>query len=194
MTLKYQIKDSSYTLKPEQIRSLIDSLPLFRNRLIIKLLAHTGIRRGELIGIRLSDIDYDAQVIQVMGKGKKYRPIPVSRSILNDIKVWTGTRFLGYLFPSTIKKFDTPITFQQINRVCMSAGELAGIKNPNPKMCHINPHLFRHSFARIAKSRGMSFETLQNIMGHSSYVTTMDMYGTMSLDDIKKESECMAFI
>ncbi len=144
--------------------------------------------------IRLSDIDYQNQTIKVVGKGNKLRMLPVPLSVLNDIKLYAATRYTGYLFASRYKNKNAPMKLASYNNICMKAGNLAGIKNPNPNKAHINPYIFRHSYARIAKDRGMSFEALQNIMGHSSFVTTMDMYGTMSLDDIKKDSECMAFI
>lgn len=192
--MEYQIKDSAYTLTPEQIRSLIDSLPKFRDRLIIKLFAYTALRREELGLLKLSDVDFEAQTILVTGKGKKIRQVPVSRAVMNDIRHWVGKRFMGFLFPSRYKSVDSPMRLCVYNNICRMAGKLAGIKNPNPRLNYINPHLFRHSYARIAKDRGMPYEALQNIMGHASFVTTMDMYGTMSLQDIKKNTECMAHI
>lgn len=192
--MEYQIKDSAYTLTPEQIRRLIDSLPKFRDRLIIKLFAYTAIRREELGLLKLSDVDFESQTVKVTGKGRKIRLVPVSRALLNDIREWQGKKNMGLLFPSRYKSGDSPMKLSTLNHICMMAGRYAGIKNPNPRMEHINPHLFRHSYARIAKDRGMPYEALQNIMGHASFVTTMDMYGTMSLQDIKKNTECMAHI
>jgi len=56
-------------------------------------------------------------------------------------------------------------------------GVRAGIDNPNPRLAHLNPHIFRHSIASWLKSRGFSAEWIQNFLGHQSYKTTMDMYG-----------------
>lgn len=192
--MEYQIKDSAYYLKPEQIRTLIDSLPKFRDRLILKMFAYTAIRREELGLLKLSDIDFEAQTILVNGKGAKTRVVPISRGLVNDIKHWVDKRFMGYLFPSRYKSVDSPMRLCTYNRICMMAGKLAGIENPNPKLEYINPHIFRHSFARIAKDRGMSYECLQNILGHASFVTTMDLYGTMSIEDMKKDMTLMAHI
>ncbi|MFX0139898.1 MAG: tyrosine-type recombinase/integrase, partial [Candidatus Hodarchaeota archaeon] len=65
----------------------------------------------------------------------------------------------------------------------------AGIKNPNPRLKHINPHIFRHSIARYLKNKGFSVEWIQNFLGHASYKTTMDMYGTLSIDEMQQEAE-----
>ena len=68
-------------------------------------------------------------------------------------------------------------------------GERAGITNPNPARKHINPHIFRHSNSRYLKSKGFSAEWIQNFLRHASYKTTMDMYGTLSIDEMQQEAE-----
>jgi integrase len=69
------------------------------------------------------------------------------------------------------------------------AGERAGITNPNPARQHINPHIFRHSIARHLKNKRFSAEWIQNFLGHASYKTTMDMFGTLSIDEMQQEAE-----
>ncbi len=61
-----------------------------------------------------------------------------------------------------------------------------GVKNPNPRLTHLNPHLIRHSMSRWLKSQGFPVEFVQNFLGHESYKTTMDMYGTMSIDEMQE--------
>lgn len=99
-----------------------------------------------------------------------------------------GDRKVGFVFPS-VSKLNTlgHISVRQINRVLGEAGNRAGLKNPIPELKNINPHLLRHSIARILKDAGMSVEAIQKILRHSSYKTTMDMYGTKSIDDIQTE-------
>jgi len=74
-----------------------------------------------------------------------------------------------------------------INHITKKAGERADMKNPNPALKHINPHIFRHSIARFLKSRDFSAEWIQNFLGHASFKTTMDMYGTLSIDEMQGE-------
>ncbi|UCE08901.1 MAG: site-specific integrase, partial [bacterium] len=52
-----------------------------------------------------------------------------------------------------------------INHITAKAGERAGIKNPKPRLKHINPHIFRHSIARYLKNKGFSVEWIQNFFG-----------------------------
>src|SRR5439155_26139763 len=78
------------------------------------------------------------------------------------------------------------LTPRQINRIVIHAGLLAGVKNPNPASDgHLTCHLFRHTFARHWKQRGGDIESLAQILGHSSSSTTVDLYGTLSIDDVQ---------
>ena len=81
------------------------------------------------------------------------------------------------------------LTTRMINYITMEAGKKSGIENPNPRLKNINPHIFRHSIARFLKSNGFSAEWIQNFLGHASYKTTMDMYGTLSIDEMQEEIE-----
>ena len=60
------------------------------------------------------------------------------------------------------------------------------MQNPNPRLSHINPHIFRHSIARHLKNLSFSGEFIQNFLGHESIKTTMDTYGTMSVDEMEE--------
>jgi integrase/recombinase XerC len=76
-----------------------------------------------------------------------------------------------------------------INKIVAKAGRRAGITNPNTRLKHINPHIFRHSIARHLQNKGFSAEWIQNFLGYVSYKTTMDMYGTLSIDEMQQEAE-----
>jgi site-specific recombinase XerC len=71
--------------------------------------------------------------------------------------------------------------------IVAAAGEAAGLTNPNPRRSRINPHLLRHSFARHYLDAGGSLRALSYILGHSSIVTTGDVYGTPSVAFIEEE-------
>jgi integrase len=73
-----------------------------------------------------------------------------------------------------------------LNAIVAEAGRRAGVTNPNPKRSAITCHLFRHSFARLWKDRGGDIEALARILGHASVKTTWDLYGTQSLDDVRR--------
>ena len=78
------------------------------------------------------------------------------------------------------------LTTRAVNHIVAHLGEKAGMTNPNPRLRYLNPHLFRHSSARFLKSKGFSAEWVQNFLGHASYKTTMDMYGTLSIDEMQE--------
>jgi len=105
---------------------------------------------------------------------------------LSNLKHLLNGRNDGYVFVGPTGK---QLTIRAINKITQKAGERAEIKNPNPKLKHINPHIFRHSIARFLKSKGFSAECVQNFLGHASFKTTMDMYGTISIDEMQEESE-----
>ncbi len=81
------------------------------------------------------------------------------------------------------------MSLRSVNRIVATLGAQAGIRNPNPRLVHLNPHLFRHSIARFLKSKRFSAEWIQNFLGHESYKTTMDMYGTLSIDEMQEVAE-----
>ena len=79
------------------------------------------------------------------------------------------------------------ITPTQINRIVAKAGKRAQLHNPHPDLKNINPHMLRHSCARILKDKGLSLEVVQKVLGHLSYKTTMDLYGTKSISEMDDE-------
>ena len=191
--MKKQLKHSQFVLTQKQVKTLIDCPDNFRDRLIFKMLAYTGIRREELINIFISDIDFKNLLIRVVGKGNKERFVPMTPDIRTDILFYLDKRKKGYLFPAKKIK-GAPLNPGRINSMLRSTGEKAEIKNPNPDLKFINPHIFRHTFARLCIDRGMDFPTLRDIMGHSSINVTLDYYASTPLKTIqKKYSEIMAF-
>jgi integrase len=70
-------------------------------------------------------------------------------------------------------------------------GIRAGLKSPNPKSKpgNINPHLLRHTFARLLKDAKMGIEEVQNLMRHRSFNTTYSLYGTLQFDEVQKRYE-----
>ena len=94
-----------------------------------------------------------------------------------------GGRKTGPIFLSNRHR---AMSLRSVNRIVATLGVQAGISNPNPRLTHLNPHLFRHSIARFLKSKRFSAEWIQNFLGHESYKTTMDMYGTLSIDEMQE--------
>ena len=184
---------SQFHLTEEQIRFLIKITEKFRDKVIIKLLAYCGIRRFELAKIKIKDINLESNKIHILGKKKIERVATIfSDQLIEDLKIYL--RYVlnnpkeGYLFPA-ISSLNQQghISPTEINRIVAKAGQRAHLKNPNPQLKNINPHILRHSLARILKDRGLSLEVVQKVLGHTSYKTTMDLYGTKSIYEMDDE-------
>jgi integrase len=182
--MRQQMKDSAYTLKPAEIKKLIVAAGNFRDRCIIKSLWWFALRRHELVGLEIPHIDFDRKRVTVIGKGNKVRVIPViDAEVLSDLKIHIGERKKGAVFLSNERK---ALSLRLVNHIVQQVSEHAGVKHPHPERTHVNPHLIRHSMARWLKSEGFPQEWVQNFLGHESIKTTMDMYGTISIDEMQE--------
>ena len=88
--------ESFYYLTRDEIKKLILCASSLRDRVIIKILARTGIRRGELRDLEIRDVDFDKRRIYIRsGKGDKSRTVPIDTDSLQDIKFYIGERESG---------------------------------------------------------------------------------------------------
>jgi len=182
-----QLKAAAYNLKLSEVNKIIHATNSFRDRCLIKTLFWSGLRREEAANLDIRDIDFERKRIKVRGKGDKTRIVPIiDDDLLNDLKHLIGKNNQGYVFYHSNNR---QLTKRAINKIVEKAGERAGITNPNPARKNINPHIFRHSISRYLKNKGFSTEWIQNFLGHASYKTTMDMYGTISIDEMQQEAE-----
>lgn len=190
--MKAQLKAGQYTLKPAEVIKLINAADSLRDMILIKLMARAGLRRDEAVSLDIRDIDFDRRRLEIIGKGFKGRTIPVAAEILQDITFYIGPRKKGPVFRKVqARGKQANLANYHVNRILKDTGNRAGLKNPNPRLKNINPHCLRHTFARTLKDKGVSIEVIQNIMGHSSYKTTMDVYGLLSIDEMQSKLEAV---
>ncbi|MBI2138899.1 site-specific integrase [Candidatus Woesearchaeota archaeon] len=181
-------KFNEYYLSWEEINSIIKAAKNLKESLVLKLLARTGMRRFELVNIKIKDVDFERKRIFIErgkgGKGKdlKSRAVPIDGDALQSVKFYLGSRKTGFLIQSNKKSHDG-ISLSQINRIVANCAERAGIKNPNPNLKNLNPHIFRHSFSRLSLAAGIPFNMVQKIAGHADARTTLQMYGIPSITD-----------
>jgi integrase len=181
MTQITPIRDLKGYLSPKQVERLIAVATNPRDVLLIRIPWRTGIRVGELIGLRISDIDFDSRAliikVQKMRKrdGKaieKRRMVPIDQATLDMIREYLQWR----------KQFSYegdllfPITRQRVNQVFWKLGRKAGITEIGDpaisKHRKLHPHALRHSFSIQCIRKGMSIDRLQKILGHASPTTT----------------------
>ncbi len=184
---------SQFHLSEEQIKLLVKHADKLRDKVIIKLLAYCGLRRFELAKIKVEEINFETRKIRILGKKNIDRLASIfSDQLMEDLKIYLqyvlNNPKEGYLFPAVSSLNESGhITPTQINRIVAKAGKRAQLNNPVPELKNINPHILRHSCARILKDRGLSLEVVQKVLGHLSYKTTMDLYGTKSISEMDDE-------
>jgi len=194
MTQVTPIRDLKGYLEPEQVDRLIANATNLRDKLLVRIPWRTGIRVSELIGIKVSDIDFEGRAILIKiqkqrrdGKTvERRRLVPIDQGTLDMVKEYFEWR---KQFPY---KGDLlfPITRQRVDQIYWKLGRRAGIKEIGDpavsKHRKLHPHHLRHSFAIHCIKRGMSIERLQKILGHQSPTTT-SVYLQYSLADLHED-------
>ena len=175
--------NAGYHLMIAEVRLVINSCSNLRDRVMIETFAYTGMRRAEIASLSVQDIQWDKGLINVRrGKGGRQRLVPISDTLVANLKTLLSNRVQGEVF---LSKQGGRLSVRQVNRIVASAGQRAGVKNPNPKYSNITCHLFRHTFARLWKDQQGSIESLSSILGHQSVRTTWDVYGKESMEQVK---------
>ena len=141
----------------------------FRNYAMMALLIFTGMRRGELLNLRLPDISFHEKVVRVRGKGSKQRIIPLVDEAVQALQDWLEFRPQdcehGYLFTTVHGNRIYPSSMQRIWRGVLRR---SGIQQEG-----VTLHTLRHSLATLLLQSGQcSLVEIQRILGHSRLETT----------------------
>jgi integrase/recombinase XerD len=153
-------------LSAEEVARFFKAIPSLKHRTILMLAYGAGLRIGEAVCVRISDIDRQRKVIRVQqGKGKKDRYTMLSPALLEmlDRYCWAA-RPEDLLFTTRFK--DRPITDSTVQRACIQARQDAGIDK------RISPHTLRHSFVAHLLEAGTDLRVIQVLLGHASPKTT----------------------
>ncbi len=167
-------------ISAEEVQSIINNTNNIKHRCIVSLLYSAGLRRGELLSLKIEDIDSKRMVINVKdGKGRKDRITLLSPSVLielrNYVLLWKP-RPSNYLFESVSGEKYSPTS---INKVVREAAIKAKIRKK------VTPHMLRHSFATHLLENGTDLRSIQVLLGHSSSNTT-EIYTQVAINHIKK--------
>jgi integrase/recombinase XerC len=152
-----------------------------RDRLILELLYFTGIRRAELINIKINDIDFFDKSVKVTGKRNKERKIPLTNNMLEKIKKYLDlknkeNRLSEYLFVTHNNKKLYPEKVYRIVKKYLS------IITSQQKR---SPHVLRHSFATSLLNNGADLNALKELLGHTSLAATQ-IYTHNTFEKLKK--------
>jgi len=154
-----------------------------RDRALFEILYSSGLRVGEVVQLKTTDLNFYQKIVKVRGKGGKERIVPFNDKTLQAVRDYLSFRqpeksvkelFLNYL--------QQPLTTRGV-RVILNKilSELGMVKKASP-------HTFRHSFASHFLSGGAEMRIVQEALGHSSLSTTQ-IYTHLNWDNMKKVYE-----
>ncbi|MEC7772370.1 MAG: tyrosine-type recombinase/integrase [Bacteroidota bacterium] len=172
-----------------EMQSILSEIPFdedfegVRDKLIIELLYTTGMRRAELVNLKVKDLNLSGQVLKVLGKRNKERLIPLLPSTVEQIQNYLVKRSelesivdLSYLLLTKegLKIYET-LVYRTINKYF-------SLVSPKVKK---SPHILRHTFATHLLNRGADLNSVKELLGHSSLASTQ-VYTHNSIAELKK--------
>jgi integrase/recombinase XerD len=156
----------------------------YRDKIILEILYDTGIRRAEVAGITVNDLDLETGFVRIRGKGNKERVVPLSERVCRLIKnylLFIRPSFLnnkdsGYLFVGRFNgKMDESTIWEIVKRVSRAAR----LKK------NVTTHTLRHTCATHMLRNGAPLRHLQEMLGHESIETTQ-IYTRVTINDLKE--------
>ena len=171
-----------------EIKNVLDQIDTssfegLRDRLIVELFYTTGMRRIELIEIRLQDLDLAGKQLKILGKRQKERIVPLLPGVIANLEKYLSKRAVilagreeSYLFVSQkgIKLYES-LVYRIINNYFSRVS--GKIKK--------SPHILRHSFATHLLNQGANLNAVKELLGHSSLAATQ-VYTHNSISELSK--------
>jgi site-specific recombinase XerD len=154
-----------------------------RDAAMLELLYSSGLRRAEIAGISMNDMNLTDGSVRILGKGNKIRIVPVGSKAVEAINRYIPAR------AETKNIVDKSALFLLLNGKRMTAGAVYHIVQKYFRGVadsgHAHPHKLRHSFATHLLDNGAEIRAVQEMLGHSSLRTTQ-RYTHLTIDRLKK--------
>lgn len=174
-------------LSREEIQAMEDVAKTERDKLIVRVLADTGIRLGELVGLRTSDLVLQGRrnYLRVRGKGNLERLVPIAPTLHTRLRRYidrarpkgvTGDSLFIALRRSPAGDLD-PLTASGVEQMIKILAQVAAVRK------RVYPHLLRHSFVTWSLTRGMNPIQLAQIVGHTSLAMIQQVYSHLTPTD-----------
>lgn len=176
-------------LSPEEIGKIISSINIQsqqgkRDRAILELLYGSGLRISELINLKLSDIEFEAGYIRIVGKGNKQRLVPLGAYAREALEAYLDSSVQSpqpeqgnYVFVNKLgRRFSRVGLWKAVRKRVLQAGITK----------HVSPHTFRHSFATHLLEGGADLRVVQEMLGHAD-ISTTQIYTTIDRDYLVAE-------
>jgi len=153
-------------LSKEEIFKMIRITKNIKHKAILALLYSSGIRRQELLDLKIDDIDSKRMMIRIQnGKGNKSRNVPLS---INSLKILR--KYYSYCHPEKylFEGYNQGVAYSatSLNNIVRKTAQKAGVTK------HIHTHSLRHTFATHLLEKGVNLKVIQKLLGHSSMRTT----------------------
>jgi integrase/recombinase XerD len=190
-----QAQKSLRLLSSEEARHIIDACSNVRDKFLFTLLHETGMRIGQALLLRHSDIRVPDSYIRVMrsdqvdgnvderNKSWRYAAVPVPPGVIKLYAAYMHTEY-GNIDSDKVfinlwsGKVGAPMTYKTVEKLVVRLQSKTGLKD-------WSAHTFRHSYATRLLNAGVRMETISYLVTHSSILTTIDTYSHLNLDDIR---------
>jgi integrase/recombinase XerC len=162
-------------LTTDEISRLLNAPPKneplgLRDRAILETTYSAGLRVSELVAINDDDLDLDAGLVRVRGKGRRERLAPLGRYAVQALERWMGARPRATRQivpqPTFLNRFGNRLTTRSVARMLEKYLKETSLDS------RTSPHTLRHSFATHLLDRGADIRSVQELLGHKSLVTT----------------------
>jgi len=163
-------------LSASEILEMINNTNNIKHKCIISILYSGGLRRSEIINLKISDILSKQMLIRIQqSKGKKDRYVGLSNYLLKLLRQYVKEYSpQTWLFEGTSAQKYSP---ESVGKIVKKAGKIANIK------INVTPHMLRHSFATHHLEQGTDLRYIQQFLGHSSSKTT-EIYTKVASKDL----------
>ena len=162
-------------LSTEQIAILLEAPPAnesagLRDRAILEVMYSAGLRVAELVSLNLENWERDADILRVIGKGRKERICPLGRFAVKALNQWIEVREPDQKSKDPnamfLNRFGRRLTTRSIGRMLEKYLLETGLDR------QATPHTLRHSFATHMLDGGADLRSVQELLGHKSLTTT----------------------
>lgn len=179
------------TLNSDQITAIVAACDRLRDRFLFSLLASSGLRVGEALGLRHSDVDAAGRLVSVVPRvnanraraksGGRQVPVPatVIRLYADYLHGEYGELDSDYVFVNLWSgPLGCPLAYASVYDLVCRLRERTGIT--------FGPHTFRHSYATELLRRNVPVEVVAQLLGHASIATTSDAYAHLKVEDARR--------
>lgn len=169
-----------------RIKQREKSYVAYRDYMLIVLIMGTGIRRGEIINLQWTDIDFINQNISVFGKNRKKETIPITEKLSKELSAYQTfckqhwREISDFVF---VKRDNKQITENALALIFKYLGQKMNFKD-----VRVSAHTFRHTFCHRLAMSGMSAFAIQKLMRHQNIAVTM-RYVAMWGNELREQND-----